>query len=791
MTLRPYLLLLVLWGVYFHPLILHPTYTLFAPYSDLLAEHLPARIFLVREWRTTGELPLWNPYHFCGSPFVHDIQVGIFYPPYAVTYLFSESVAGAVMSWVIALHVLAAGWFTFIYARSNGLGETGSLVVAVGWMFAGKWMTHLLLAGHSITIGLAWLPLVLLGLERGARAGGVGPALGAGVALALLILGTHPQWTFYAGVFAAFWTLPVDRARASIRRWLLTGAGAVSVAVALTAVQLLPTLEAGGQSSRSGGMSETGSQALALRTFLGLAVPPISPREPEAWELYAAMGPCWIAAALAAGGLVRWRRLVFLGLVFFSAGGAVLVEWLPGFNLFRVPGRMLLIAGFPLAVLAGITTDALARTAWADPCRWAARRWLILFAVVFVLAALIYLTTVYGQYTSSPPHDIWPSGVVGWCALCVTVPVALRLFRSKPNRPTLRTAGWLAILLIDRVAPTVLLPEAYPHTLIDREPTAIRYLVDHLPPGTGRAMDVGSSSDDGGSLLGTGAPRALVYGVETIRGYNPLDVRHYREFLAFAAGVNEPLRANGPFTQQVIPNVNFPNRSLMDLAGLRYVSTEANLGLLWVGKSPAGWRVVAVDPTPWSVPPVHYHSFHFGHLHPQSVHENAHAFPRAWVVPEARPMPVGGEYEALLATDFRRAVLLTTDRPLPPPAAAVPTARVSEYRPNRVRVELAGDGGGFLVLADVWYPGWVCRVDGAEVPVERANHAFRAVELPAGAKEVVFAFEPRSYRVGRWISLVSLAGVTLAGAALLRRRPVDSGAAAAYPNPSPSPAGSA
>ncbi|HYH68767.1 MAG TPA: hypothetical protein VD866_29005, partial [Urbifossiella sp.] len=265
--MKPYLLLALLWALYFHPLILHPTQTLFAPYSDLLAEHLPARIFLVREWRTTGELPLWNPYHFCGSPFVHDIQVGTFYPPYAVTFLFPESAAGAVMSWVVALHVLAAGCFTFVYARRNGLGDAGSLVAAVGWMFAGKWMTHLLLAGHTVTIGLAWLPLVLLGLERGTRTGGVGPVLGTGAALALLILGTHPQWTFYAGVFAVLWTLPTDRA--ALRRWLLTGTGAVAVAVALTAVQLLPTLEAAGQSSRAGGVTATGSIGLARDTFLG------------------------------------------------------------------------------------------------------------------------------------------------------------------------------------------------------------------------------------------------------------------------------------------------------------------------------------------------------------------------------------------------------------------------------------------------------------------------------------------------------------------------------------------
>ncbi|MFM8274004.1 MAG: hypothetical protein ACKODX_16965, partial [Gemmata sp.] len=148
MRLRPYLLLTLLWLLYFHPLVLHPTQTLYAPYSDFLAEHLPAKLFLNRAWRADGELPLWNPHHFCGSPFAHDIQVGAFYPPNAVVYLVPEYAVGAALSWVIALHVLAAGLFAFGYARAHGLNEPGSFVAALGLMLSSKWLTHLLLAGH-------------------------------------------------------------------------------------------------------------------------------------------------------------------------------------------------------------------------------------------------------------------------------------------------------------------------------------------------------------------------------------------------------------------------------------------------------------------------------------------------------------------------------------------------------------------------------------------------------------------------------------------------------------------
>jgi hypothetical protein len=53
-----------------------------------------------------------------------------------------------------------------------------------------------------------------------------------------------------------------------------------------------------------------------------------------------------------------------------------------------------------------------------------------------------------------------------------------------------------------------------------------------------------------------------------------------------------------------------------------------------------------------------------------------------------------------------------------------------------------------LVLSDVYYPGWIAEVDGHERPILRANHAFRAVELPTGLHTVTMTFRPASVRIG-------------------------------------------
>jgi uncharacterized membrane protein YfhO len=110
-------------------------------------------------------------------------------------------------------------------------------------------------------------------------------------------------------------------------------------------------------------------------------------------------------------------------------------------------------------------------------------------------------------------------------------------------------------------------------------------------------------------------------------------------------------------------------------------------------------------------------------------------------------------------------------------------AQIVEYRPNRVTLDLGGGPGGWLVLADVWYPGWVASVDGQPADVRRADFLFRAVAIPDGCRRVVFSFEPASYLRGRLISLVSLALVGIIGAVHLARRLSGAASARRYKQP--------
>lgn len=112
-------------------------------------------------------------------------------------------------------------------------------------------------------------------------------------------------------------------------------------------------------------------------------------------------------------------------------------------------------------------------------------------------------------------------------------------------------------------------------------------------------------------------------------------------------------------------------------------------------------------------------------------------------------------------TNFGTEVIIeNADPPNNPDCGASrrPPEIVAEH-PNKIILRVAADSPGWLVLSDVWYPGWCAWVDGEPVSVLRANYLFRAVEVPAGPHEVVFAYWPVWFYAGLGVSLLAWLGL--------------------------------
>ena len=646
-------------------------------------------------------------------------------------------------------------------------------MAALGFMFSGKLMLHLLGGGHYFLVPLAWLPLVLLALEPAVRRGSVVLATAAGAAFALVVLAAHPQLTFYCGVFVAVWTVgptlesagylggtgPRSRRRtaAALARWLGCGAWTVVVAVALSAVELWPAVEATHEATRGMGVGVDETWAGALGLMLLRLIGPSQ----TGWELRGGIGALWLGTAALAPllrrGLVRYQAGVCLALVVFALGGGGLFQGLPGFNLFQYPSRMLLPASFPLALLAGTAVDALlaAPRLPAEALRRCRRALIVAVVFALLLAAGGALLDFPGFASRGVPAPL-----LAWWVLAPAAAAVLAWLVGRPGRPA--ALAWAALLLAELWLVALPLVDVRSQAEVYAPSACVRYVAE----GGGRVLDRGLPDHAASTPLTPGL--AIVEGVEPLRGYNSLDVRRYKEYLQLVTDSDRPLRARGAVRVSHPANLSDRQQVLAGPAGHALPAPARRPSRGGAGMA-ARLRGRGADGL--------------------SGHRRRPAAPcrptrststkRPSRVPSSSPTPSRcrpiGRCWRPCAAKLRRMVFLEgwAGSDSRPPADSPREARVIDYRPNRVRVGVGPGAAGYLVLADVWYPGWTCTVDGRPAPLYRADYLFRAVELPEGAREVVFTFAPASYRLGRLVSAAALAtalALLLAGA--VRKKPL-------------------
>jgi hypothetical protein len=244
---------------------------------------------------------------------------------------------------------------------------------------------------------------------------------------------------------------------------------------------------------------------------------------------------------------------------------------------------------------------------------------------------------------------------------------------------------------------------------------------------------------------------AQAMGIDKLQGYEPVPLSRYMQFMRALTGQRDPISVvfgdSGAEPETM-------NEALLDLANVRMVYQPRNRA----GAVPSAFQWRADNPaTVGSLP-----NENLNQSNEIVFFENMDAMPRAFVTGQTRVLDRSDPVGSLGALRPRDEALMTVEF-LPPVARAeFGPAEIVEYSPNRVVVEVDLPAVAYVVLSDMWYPGWTATDNGRRTSVIPANVAFRAVPLSAGKHRVEFTYRPAGLWLGASVSAVAWLAVILA-----------------------------
>jgi Bacterial membrane protein YfhO len=209
-----------------------------------------------------------------------------------------------------------------------------------------------------------------------------------------------------------------------------------------------------------------------------------------------------------------------------------------------------------------------------------------------------------------------------------------------------------------------------------------------------------------------------------------------------------PLQRPQSIRQIQLKWLNHPGSITLQKMSLLNPQAQMSQPLLKQDQMPANWQKVA-------------------EMAGGTIYENQRALPRAWLVGQTvalKPaevlqtiqrsqLPDGQPYDPL-----RLALVEDPLAVLSPIAGTAGTATVTALEQQRVVVQTVSPNPAFLVLSDVFYPGWQATIDGKPTQIYQTNYVQRGVQVPAGEHVVEYRFAPMSFKLGAGITLGALFG---------------------------------
>lgn len=707
-------------------------------YFDVALQLYPWKALVIEELKS-GQMPLWNPYNFSGSPLLANNQSSPLYPLSFLYFIFPQHTAWTIL---VMLQPFLAGLFMFLYTRRIGLGMIASLFSSVSYAFS-LYMS-VFLEYNTIGHVLSFLPLSLYAFEAYLK---------------------HTRWwflvLFVVSVSASFLAGHLQVAVLSIgvmslyilyRLILLKKHGAqlfifpilCITGLLIASIQLVPTLELITNSARVSQDYEFVIEKLLVQPsqlvmmfspdiFGNPATRNFLPNETYPTK---AMYLGFLPLLFAFFSILAFRKNAVTR--FFMGVSVIFLIFLtrnPISQLFYMldlpfissssPSNGWFVFVFSTAVLSGFGIEHIL-TRRRIPYR-------LLFSFVGVLVVCFGLAIVSaGEYIQYKQFAVQVALMIVGC-------LTLLLSRVKKISFFLLGSVIIVFTVIDlfyyfqKFNPFSIKESLYPKTSI----------VTWLDKRTINERVWGIGTAQISPNLHT------KFHLHSPIGYDPLYPKLYGQFLhSFETGelqfdFSNQTRSNAGLGDAFSDGALVEDERrlrLLDFLGVKYIlSHEKNAH------------------SEKTFPPERFKFIHEGDGF--QVYENLRVQDRAYLV--FNTIRVADEKslgEIFYSAEFDPAesVIIYDDITLSSESSPSGTLDLKSYGANRLEYSVETSSDAVLVVTDSFFPGWNAYVDGEPRRVVQVNHAFRGVVVPKGSHSVSFLYQPLSFTIGLYLSIIGI-----------------------------------
>ncbi len=720
-------------------------------------------------------IPLWNPLLNMGCPHLANPQTCVFYP-LGILFLLPDYTWA--FNFYILLHLSLSAFFTFLWMRDCGQSHKAAFLAGFAFAAGGYMQSNI-----NLTISLCtatYFPLVLLMLRRAMSRDGFAWKVSLAFAFLFQYLAGDPS-IFFASVmvcsiFVLFRTAE-RRFEEKTLSWRPLAALGQSLVLflALAAFQWPLFVEFIFHSTRSGmSFQDSSVWSMQYKDLLSVVVPffsDITLQMVDYWvrqswlENYYA-GATVVVLAMTTffvrrSRMVSYHALLLLFALSLSLGGNTLVypvlyKIVPFMNFIRYPVRFYFLFNFSLACLAGFALDVILQST-ANRSRASDRRglrWLVFVALFLALSGAVllvfapsfedriwhwikdrYENTVKPFYSGEILQDLTIVTLrnirrsIFLSAFVFLGIAAAARFRIKTG---LLAVFFLVLVFIDLTASNIAEPTVSRAAIEKTLPVIQRVTQDKE---VFRVLASPKAVWQQDHLLSTTLDRwyeeqqermvtnmMLLFALQDVRGYDSLYIREAFDI------------------QSVLAFFKTPNSPLVRFLNVRYMVSPLQ-------QLPTPYRLLVQSSV--------------------NLFINDRSLPRALVVPDAETVSDEKKLrDKLLSASFNptKIVYLTKKSdgifygdPSDHPDRA--QASITEYTAQNLRMTVSAVSNSWLVVSDVFYPGWKAWVDGKPAKIYQANHAFRAVPLVPGLHEVRMVYDPLLFKIGGTISLFTILGL--------------------------------